>query len=589
MDQQRQHQQQQEQGQDQVDLDQSPPPDYAHGGGSANDDAASPAAESSSSSSSSSGSREAPPLPAKAPPPPQYSDTVDALDVHPPILGEELLFVGGDSGHVVALNKSDGLTRWSALALHDSRAGPSSSLTAAAPPSVGTALITAIHPHPPTGDLLVAAGSVVAALSASDGILRWSTPLTPLAPAKAAHAQAAIALPPPDRILAASPEFSPTQADVQSVPSQLVYVGSDYHVSAVDASNGNVEWTFKTTAKDGCSDLPALLVEDGVLFVAGDGRVWALDAFTGMMQRWKADLAPTKRTHNTLATLRSTPLCQPPDFDPTAPRAARTPKAHTLYASFAGRVVPLDAPTGNQTHLSYTNPRGAEFDLTSSLGKSPATALAPLPASFEALAAAGRRVVRFRLANGAVVWSAKLPAPIVSATVGGGAVTLLPAGRAVPRRRLAAIVAAAGGSKPGADLAFALFNGVATALRLADGAVAWSAPLPAQPPAAAAAAAAPPPPPRILADVDGLVFAADYSRVHCITSKGTLRYTTPVCKGRIVPSLATASAGAGAANRSDPYAAAFDSPSLAGADGTAHKHDGRNFFIGGLMGGLNIG
>ncbi|KAI9352952.1 hypothetical protein DFJ73DRAFT_925707 [Zopfochytrium polystomum] len=216
------------------------------------------------------------------------------------------------------------------------------------------------------------------------------------------------------------------QADVQSVPSQLVYVGSDYHVSAVDASNGNVAWTFKTTAKDGCSDLPALLVEDGVLFVAGDGRVWALDAFTGIM-RWKADLAPTKRTHNTLATLRSTPLCQPPDFDPTAPRAARTPKAHTLYASFAGRVVPLDAPTGNQTHLSYTNPRGAEFDLTSSLGKSPATALAQLPASFEALAAAGRRVARFRLANGAVVWSVKLPAPIVSAAVGGGAVTLLPA------------------------------------------------------------------------------------------------------------------------------------------------------------------
>ncbi|KAI9352957.1 hypothetical protein DFJ73DRAFT_795485 [Zopfochytrium polystomum] len=547
MDQQRQHlqqqQQQQEQGQDQVGLDQSATPDYAHGGSSANDDAASPAAGSSSSSSG--GFREAPPHhPTTAPSAPVLGHR---LDVHPHIPGEELLFVGGDGGRVDALNKSDGLTRWSALALHDSKAGPSSSSSSAiAPPSVGNPLITAIHPHPPTGDLLVAAGSVVAALSASDGILRRSTQLTPLAPAKAAHAQAAIALPPPEPVLAESPEFATTQADMQSVPSQLVYGGLDYHVSAVDASNGNVEWTFKTTAKDGCSDLPALLVEDGVLFVAGDGRVWALDAFTGIMTSTR-----------------------PP------PRAARTPKAHTLYASFAGRVVPLDAPTGNQTHLSYTNPRGAEFDLTSSLGKSPATALAPLPASFEALAAAGRRVARFRLANGAVVWSAKLPAPIVSATVGGGAVTLLPAGRAVPRRRLAAVFAAAGWGTPGADLAFALFNGVAAALRLADGAVAWSVPLPAQPPAAAAtAAAAPPPPPRILADVDGLVFAADYSRVHCITAKGTLRYTTPVCKGRIVPSLATASAGAGAANRSDPYAAAFDSPSLTGADGIAsHRRE----------------
>ncbi|KAI9342738.1 hypothetical protein DFJ73DRAFT_944045 [Zopfochytrium polystomum] len=133
-------------------------------------------------------------------------------------------------------------------------------------------------------------------------------------------------------------------------------------VQARRLSDGAILWSF---VDDGLGPHPFLLIEDGVLHVGGVGELFALDARSGSLL-WST-VVPEIRIHIILATMRSSPLYVPRNYDPSsgrpwvaAPAAAGSSASSReekkgpsdapvspLFASIREQIVQLDPSTGH--------------------------------------------------------------------------------------------------------------------------------------------------------------------------------------------------------------------------------------------------
>ncbi|KAJ3186400.1 hypothetical protein HK101_009678, partial [Irineochytrium annulatum] len=189
-------------------------------------------------------------------------------------------------------------------------------------------------------------------------------------------------------------------------PEDVVYVAVNHMVRAVRISDGSDLWDFKTPMTAGCSTQPHLLSEDGLLYVAGNGRIFALDCMTGNLV-WQADVK--HREYCILATMRS--------GDPTnnIPNHLRGQKASsggksdpvdalmcaahgyvTLVRRSNGEVLPL--PNGGKK-VGEVAMNGRGFVTTN---------VVAVPSVNSFLAAAGVNLRRIDVEKGSVVWENRL-------------------------------------------------------------------------------------------------------------------------------------------------------------------------------------
>ncbi|KAJ3177055.1 hypothetical protein HK101_010327 [Irineochytrium annulatum] len=256
-------------------------------------------------------------------------------------------------------------------------------------------------------------------------------------------------------------------------PEDVVYVAVNHMVRAVRISDGSDLWEFRTPMAAGCSSQPHLLSEDGLLYVAGNGRIFALDCMTGNLV-WQADVK--HREYCILATMRS--------GDPTnnIPNHLRGQKASsggksdpvdalmcaahgyvTLVRRSNGEVLPL--PNGGKK-VGEVAMNGRGFVTTN---------VVAVPSVNSFLAAAGVNLRRINVETGHVVWENRLKG------MGLGCPSLL-VGSGVPDVNVTAAVEQPSSSKSSwsqagvrdvSELVFVAVHGQVRAVRAVDGSDVW--------------------------------------------------------------------------------------------------------------------
>ncbi|KAJ1535456.1 hypothetical protein HK405_015676, partial [Cladochytrium tenue] len=281
---------------------------------------------------------------------------------------------------------------------------------------------TSLLPHPPSDTLLAAAGANLRALDARDGKQRWENRLEGIGygyasltmepssavPTAAADADAADG--------GASDPGRPTPGASRSL-ADVVYVALNSIVRAVRASDGADLWEFRVPFMESVSPVPSLLIEDGVLFVSGNGRVVAVDALKGQ-KIWAAD---TKhRGLSILATMRSSPMVRPLAFDPTAelssprPRIPSDTKPTLLQSSLlfgasgylGARPKHEEPPQPQSADPAAPLPDRQPLSIKGS-GYFPVSVV-PLPDSGDVVVASGANLRRYHLDSGDLCWENKL-------------------------------------------------------------------------------------------------------------------------------------------------------------------------------------
>ncbi|KAJ1561503.1 hypothetical protein HK405_003728 [Cladochytrium tenue] len=433
----------------------------------------------------------------------------------------DLLFIGAD-GHLVAIHKVSGVPVWSTRA----------------PGLVYTA--PTLLPHPPRGLLLVGCGRRVLALRAADGAQAWSTSL-----AGAGLGNVSLAMQPTGA--AASDAQSAKAAGPPHMTADVVFVAANYVVRAVRLSDGADLWEFRLPTVATFWDSPALLIEDGVLYVARRGRVHAIDALKGH-QLWSVDLA-VKETVFDIATMRSSPLFRPSGFDPSVPSPQnrdqskkRDVLAGVLVAGTLGTIKLLSQADGQPLPLAGAVAGAALAH----------TRLIPLPASGSLLVSCGVNLRRFDLHSGTLIWENRLNGMGVgsmSILVGAG----LPPQSSPPPAYLptgddaknAPVSGLNGDTVSTNDRVYACLDGSVHAMRASDGVTLWTHDMGFLKRIKMA---------RLLAAEDGRLFVAGDGRIRCISADAGLELWSndSLPKSRKI-CLATAVAGDGETNRSSAF------------------------------------
>jgi len=169
-----------------------------------------------------------------------------------PVVVGDVVYVGSDDGHLLALDRTTGKTRWR----YDAGSPVQSS------PAVGRGLV-----------FITSRDGVVHGVNATTGRVAWKRATGALLPFPWGHESG-------DRYLSSA------------VPSnRSIFVGSgDGYLYNLDAATGRVTWRARTEGR--IRGTPA--VADGRVFIGSfDGRVYAFDAATGA-QRWRFDTEGVK-------------------------------------------------------------------------------------------------------------------------------------------------------------------------------------------------------------------------------------------------------------------------------------------------------
>ncbi|KAI8804349.1 quinon protein alcohol dehydrogenase-like superfamily [Cladochytrium replicatum] len=308
------------------------------------------------------------------------------------------IFVGVD-GYVFALDKVTGAIQWESV-LTGTLVNP-----------------TLIMPHPPTRSLVVGSGPNLRCLSAETGIQKWENKLKDIGLGYSSLALEHVANSAPTA--PSKPAYSANQSPLPL--EAFAFVGVNGKVRAIRLDDGADLWEFKTELLMGATQLPALLIEDGVLFIGGRKRVWAVDAFKGQ-ELWCTVLPHGFKYHN-LATMRSSPLSRPARFDPSSTSSyevsKKSPLHDCLYVGANGYITPISKVDGSPVYLD--NARLSEIVLKG-VGYVFVESIL-LPSSDSALVGAGTNIRRISLNDGQMMWENTLQGMgvgNVSMIVGGG-------------------------------------------------------------------------------------------------------------------------------------------------------------------------
>jgi ABC-type dipeptide/oligopeptide/nickel transport system permease component/outer membrane protein assembly factor BamB len=194
-----------------------------------------------------------------------------------PTLAGGLLYFGCSNGEIYALNSSTGRTVWTS--------------------HLGTAIIQGSLDV--ANELLVTTGGgALEALNDSTGASLWSLPLgAPGAGAPAEENGTVYAVDTSGRVLAATlagaPVWSaalnrtPVDTALAAAGPALYVASTDGNVSALDANNGSLRWSFSTAGYPGGGSIDAPVASDGhvVDWISYNGGIFSVNASNGSL-RW---------------------------------------------------------------------------------------------------------------------------------------------------------------------------------------------------------------------------------------------------------------------------------------------------------------
>ncbi|KAJ3021961.1 UNVERIFIED_CONTAM: hypothetical protein HDU68_009373 [Siphonaria sp. JEL0065] len=292
----------------------------------------------------------------------------------------QLLFVGL-GGYVIALDSQTGAQIWDATLK-----------------GTGFGMPTLVIPNPIESTLLVTCGANLRCLSAETGFEIWENRLEGIGIGYPAMAQGRD----PTRFnhntftrdpLPKAPNYSASKFD----PEDYVFVASNFVVRAVSLQTGNNIWSHSTPMLEGYSSKPFLLIENGILFVAGNGRVYALNALTGQ-EIWKADVI--HRQICTLATMASGNATENIPYNRHhVSSAAKPPLTDAIYFGTNGYINALSKQTGQVYIPGEITLHGVGINSSDMI---------PLAKSDAALVSAGINLRLVDLKTGKMVWENKL-------------------------------------------------------------------------------------------------------------------------------------------------------------------------------------
>ncbi|KAI9345329.1 quinon protein alcohol dehydrogenase-like superfamily [Obelidium mucronatum] len=291
-------------------------------------------------------------------------------------LVDKLLFVGSE-GCVTALDSNTGKYVWN-ISLQGTGFGNP------------TALVQII-PHPLESTLLVATGANLRSFSAHTGEQLWENKLIGLGVGYPA---------------------------ITEDPEDIAYVASSSGIKAITLKTGAEIWSL--SKMEWGLTKPFLLIEDGALFAAGNGRVYALDALTG------GEIWNSRLTHDgncTLATMRSGNRTENVPLNRHYVSSSSKPSpTDAIYFGANGYINALSKETGNP----FPIPRNAEISLTG-VGLN-SSDMIPLAHSDLVLVASGINLRAYDLRSGNLIWENQLKG------MGKGGVVSLVAGSGVPSK-----------------------------------------------------------------------------------------------------------------------------------------------------------
>ncbi|KAI9331409.1 hypothetical protein DFJ73DRAFT_963703 [Zopfochytrium polystomum] len=263
-------------------------------------------------------------------PPPTTATTATTTTRTATRTSSDLLFLAGVNGaRVIAVSKSArGARAWvSAPWPSDNRKSNS------------------IIAHPPSGSIVAVLSGRALALDARSGCIRWTSPKLKGKGLWAGGSFATVAL--DCGALATLPDgtdachwFAEDDDASRTALRDMMFLAQGF-VQARRLSDGAILWSF---VDDGLGPHPFLLIEDGVLYVGGLGELFALDARSGSLL-WST-VVPEIRIHIILATMRSTPLYVPRNYDPSSgrPWVAAPAASGSSASSREEKMGPSDAP-----------------------------------------------------------------------------------------------------------------------------------------------------------------------------------------------------------------------------------------------------
>ncbi|KAI8804351.1 hypothetical protein BJ742DRAFT_871881 [Cladochytrium replicatum] len=295
-----------------------------------------------------------------------------------------------------------------------------------------------------------------------------------------------------------------------------VFVACNGKVRAVRLDDGADLWEFKTEWSNNVS-LPALLVEDGVLYSGGNRRVYAIGAYKGH-QLWATSIPyPANNLHN-LATMRSSTLLRPARFDPSQSQSyephKKSPLHDCIFVGARGYITPISRQDGSP--VVYDDNRSAEITLKGAGYVHVDTVV--LPSSGTAVVGAGAVLKRIKLVDGQTVWENPLKGfgiGNVAVVVGGG--IRLPGAKGEGESLPAYSVESSSSSSSSSaattwhDRVFVAVNGMVYAVKVSDGQTIWK-----YAPSMLDRARKPA---HLLADGDGNLFLAINGTVTCLRSE----------------------------------------------------------------------
>ncbi|KAI9346740.1 hypothetical protein DFJ73DRAFT_837356, partial [Zopfochytrium polystomum] len=317
----------------------------------------------------------------------------------------DFIFVTGRGGNlVVAVSKSHrGETRWRTRVETNKLPGHENALV----------------PHPPTNTLVVGAGSYLCSLDAATGRHAWcASELWGWGTASPTVALDCSALATTQRLESWYPSASAGAADEENGADRTlrdtVFWASNFQVRGIRLSDGEDRWSFE---KPGLGEVPTMLIEDGTLYVGGLGILYALDALTGK-HLWS--VSPGVAGQLILATMRSSPLYRPRNYDPSSPAqdleapsqektSAKETKASTSAAANSNS--PLYAGNHSKIQLAdcESGSKAPPIDLKCfSWRQGQCTGIIPLPSRKWILAHYGATLTLYSRETGTNVWQKKL-------------------------------------------------------------------------------------------------------------------------------------------------------------------------------------
>ncbi|KAJ3070287.1 hypothetical protein HDU98_006703 [Podochytrium sp. JEL0797] len=333
---------------------------------------------------------------------------------------------------------------------------------------------TDLVPNPFDDTLLVTSGANLRCISATTGTPLWENKLIGIGVGNPTIAQGRDAAKFKENTSVRDPHpKTPHYANSQIDSDNMVFVARNSNVRAILIDSGRDLWVRETALfARGFGGKPFLLIDQGVLYVSGNGVILALNAMSGD-EVWKAEIP--NRSACTLAVMTSGNPTENIPFNRHRVSASSKPDfTEAIFYGAGGYIDILYKANG----MPFPMP-GGEITLPG-VGFS-SSEMFPLHASRSILVATGINLRHYSLETGRLVWENRLTGMgngyVLSVVVGSGVSLPVESNEGLPAYSAVESMGGSSSEKVQVDavsrLLFVCLGGKVRAIRMQDGMEVW--------------------------------------------------------------------------------------------------------------------